>query len=87
MNICLWCFLYLHSYNTTKVISCFTGVERQELRHNQRDIQIDRTTFSNEISSNIYNKKIYDNIIMRDPKGPDEEYMNLTDEERFGRDG
>ncbi len=32
-----------------KLYHVFTGVERQELRHNQRDIQIDKTTFSNEM--------------------------------------
>lgn len=81
-------FFFIYIVTTLqKLYHVFTGVERQELRHNQRDIQIDKTSFSNEIPSNIYNKKIYDNIIMRDPKGPDEEYMNLSDEERFGRDG
>ncbi|NLD79294.1 MAG: hypothetical protein GX641_03105 [Mollicutes bacterium] len=81
-------FFFIYIVTTLqKLYHVFTGVERQELRHNQRDIQIDKTSFSNEIPSNIYNKKIYDNIIMRDPKGPDEEYMNLSDEEKFGRDG
>lgn len=81
-------FFFIYIVTTLqKLYHVFTGVERQELRHNQRDIQIDKTSFSNEVQSNIYNKKIYDNIVMKDPKGPDEEYMNLSDEERFGRDG
>lgn len=75
-----------------KLYHTYTGVERQIARE-EKNIRID----SNEINKhytdyssfnrNIYNKEIYDNIKMKESKGPDEDYINLSDEEKFGRDG
>lgn len=49
-------FFFIYIVTTLqKLYHVFTGVERQELRHNQRDIQIDKTSFSNEVQSNDLN--------------------------------
>ena len=49
-------FFFIYIVTTLqKLYHSFTGVERQELRHNQRDIQIDKTTFSNEMPLNNFN--------------------------------
>lgn len=49
-------FFFIYIVTTLqKLYHVFTGVERQELRHNQKDIQIDKTSFSNEMQSNDLN--------------------------------
>lgn len=49
-------FFFIYIVTTLqKLYHSFTGVERQELRHNQRDIQIEKTTFSNETPLNNFN--------------------------------
>ena len=49
-------FFFIYIVTTLqKLYHVFTGVERQELRNNQRDIQIDKTAFSNEMQSNDVN--------------------------------